>query len=499
MTYTELEPSVDDHLVFPGNPKSVYRYYLKKCFSSPAALERLLRKYNRTPQDLGTHSLRKGSTSAVHGGSAGGGPSAVAVCIRSEHSVGSVEGKYWRYEKAGDQHVGRTVAGLPVDRPEFASLPPHFVCANADDEQFIADAVRRYFVNYGQVPSATRTIMPVLLATVLYHLDDLRHNLPPLHPVRYTPLFGSTLADTSRLRGLIRFGLQPSPEMTATGVPPSVRLSLQVHGLQSQFVLQTRDLRSQVASATTRLERSLGREAIATVFRNVLAEAGVAGSSMTAPRLDAVLTTFRGELMGQLEAVSSEFTKAMDRLSATTAQQPSGVSTSDDPQAPAPPPPTPDRVPEHRWSDGRFRQLPEDWILPRCDLKTGWLLWNVGLPADRIPPLKRIDRTEDFSLPQQRKYYCDWKVIMQLLTTLAHEHCGEQWGQLIHSPTTQEALCAIYDSVIPHLGREETPRPPASRRKKRRQTTLTVLTATKHLRRRRRLARITPSPSPSTM
>eukprot|EP00644_Phytophthora_capsici_P004202 jgi/Phyca11/109999/e_gw1.17.452.1 len=37
-----------------------------------------------------------------------------------------VQDRYFRYEAAGDQFLGRVVAGLPVNSAQFASLPPHF-------------------------------------------------------------------------------------------------------------------------------------------------------------------------------------------------------------------------------------------------------------------------------------------------------------------------------------------------------------------------------------
>ena len=33
--------------------------------------------------------------------------------------------RYFRYENAGDQYVGRVVAGLPINKSDFSILPPH--------------------------------------------------------------------------------------------------------------------------------------------------------------------------------------------------------------------------------------------------------------------------------------------------------------------------------------------------------------------------------------
>lgn len=55
-----------------------------------------------------------------------GGPSIVSVCLRCGWSLGNVMERYFRYEAAGDQFTGRTVAGLSVNSDSFAVMPPHF-------------------------------------------------------------------------------------------------------------------------------------------------------------------------------------------------------------------------------------------------------------------------------------------------------------------------------------------------------------------------------------
>ncbi|EGZ28656.1 hypothetical protein PHYSODRAFT_377683, partial [Phytophthora sojae] len=41
-------------------------------------------------------------------------------------SLGGVQDRYFRYEAAGDQFLGRVGVGLPLNSAGFAILPPHF-------------------------------------------------------------------------------------------------------------------------------------------------------------------------------------------------------------------------------------------------------------------------------------------------------------------------------------------------------------------------------------
>jgi len=77
----------------------------------------------------GTHSKRKGVATFASGGSTAG-PSMASVCLRCEWYIGGVQDRYMRYEAAGDQFLCRVVAGLPLDSPDFAALPPHFVSSS---------------------------------------------------------------------------------------------------------------------------------------------------------------------------------------------------------------------------------------------------------------------------------------------------------------------------------------------------------------------------------
>ena len=89
------------------------------------------------PASLGTHSMRKGASTYGASGSTACPPSA-ALQLRAGWTLPGVQGTYLRYEAAGDMYVGRTVSGLPIDKPEFAILPPNFEGA---DTKLIRDAL----------------------------------------------------------------------------------------------------------------------------------------------------------------------------------------------------------------------------------------------------------------------------------------------------------------------------------------------------------------------
>jgi hypothetical protein len=143
------------------NQKDTFAKGLKRDKDKKGCLNSTFQRHGCDPNDSGVHSVRKGAATIVASASTAG-PSMPAICNRCNWSIGTVLDRYLRYEGAGDQFVGRTVAlmGL-LSSWKFMVLPPHFVCDVSAD-------VLRLFPIISSVP----TLLPVLslcLASVVYH------------------------------------------------------------------------------------------------------------------------------------------------------------------------------------------------------------------------------------------------------------------------------------------------------------------------------------------
>jgi len=182
----------------------------------------MLRAYGLEPSDIGTHSNRKGSSTFVTSGVTDG-PSIVAMCNRAGWDTGKVLSTYLRYEAAGDQYIGRIVAGLsPSSGTKFAQLPPHFL--PGVDLLVLNQLLKVAFGSFTRRP----LVQPVLehcLATLLFHEAFLLHDLGQGNPLRFIPLWH----DPSR-EHLKRFLTCDGNEdrcgngITATGIPMNVHI-----------------------------------------------------------------------------------------------------------------------------------------------------------------------------------------------------------------------------------------------------------------------------------
>ncbi|KAH9119958.1 hypothetical protein LEN26_011360 [Aphanomyces euteiches] len=115
--YLASHPQLTPGLLFPGG---------KQRDRFGKVLARLVQTVlkEKTPL-IGTHSIRKGVATFACSGSTCG-PSMASVCLRCGWTMGHVLERYIHHERAGDQYLGRVVAGLPNYKTEFATLPPHF-------------------------------------------------------------------------------------------------------------------------------------------------------------------------------------------------------------------------------------------------------------------------------------------------------------------------------------------------------------------------------------
>ena len=64
-------------------------------------------------------------------------PSIISIVLRAGWSLRGVENRYFRHEAAGDQYLGRILAGLDPTSGEFAILPPWFAATTQAEKKIV--------------------------------------------------------------------------------------------------------------------------------------------------------------------------------------------------------------------------------------------------------------------------------------------------------------------------------------------------------------------------
>jgi len=175
----------------------------------------------------GTHSVRKGVAAFACGGSTGG-PSIVSGCFWCGWSMGGVQDRYFRYEAAGDQFLGRVVAGLPDNDSMFASLPPHF--RNNSGSSITSCLSTMFPVLVGEL--ILSDILRRCLASLVYHSEVLVDTLPSSHPLLSTLIFTNPIVLNDLRSKLVVGGSQ---RMQPSGIPPYIELCRKLDNQQKSI------------------------------------------------------------------------------------------------------------------------------------------------------------------------------------------------------------------------------------------------------------------------
>lgn len=340
--YLACNPLLCYGSLFPGsNQKNRFCKILEKCL-----------KLNEMGKSYGTHSVRKGVATYACSGSTGG-PSIVSVCLRCGWSLGNVQDRYFRYEAAGDQYLGRVVAGLPINSSDFSILPPHF----ADQENPIMTHCIEEMFPVLQSICHLNPILKLCLGSLVHHESFLRDILPSKHPVLCTYIFRN-LKCFEELKKLVV--IRNSPWMQKTGIPPHVEIYNQLEKSHESI-------------------KSIPKIVIDGVS-TIIEEKGVAAGNITKELLQQTiqesLSLFRGH--ADVEALSVRETVSNGNI--------------------------------HTWGN-KIHLLPENFEFPSVDLLGAWKLWWFGNEISQIPPFRKIN-TVDLSTRKKRNLYSEWSIMM---------------------------------------------------------------------------------------
>ena len=368
-------------------------------------------------EDIGTHSIRKGACTYASSGTTAC-PSATAVHLRAGWTLGGVQDTYLRYDGAGDMHVGRTVCGLPTDRPEFAMLPPHFVGVSEDA---LSEALGLCFRT-----GERRQMLEFALASVIYHKEFILRTFPPQHRLFSTALFteGTTLES---LRPFVKCAINESGGLCATGIPPHTMILTQMHDLASSVCQILPAIRQCSEDTISGVVGELESRAIGagTVTRDGLNDSimrclEVAGIPQIMQRLESLQVS---ESSGANTAV--EESNDNDASSATSNNH-SGI---------------------YVWG-GRLHKFPEDVELPNGGVLEAWQWWIAGNVTKGYRPLRELEPI-DCSTRNKKKRLCDYRYLMTGLEERAKE--GNFWidEKTISAANEMfECLATVLDTLL---------------------------------------------------
>jgi hypothetical protein len=131
--------------------------------------------------------------------------------------------------------------------------------------------------------------------------------------------------------------------------------------------------------------------------------------------------------------------------------------------------------------DSSFHLLPKNYKIPRLDAMSGWVVWNLGIPEDRLPPFRKIT-SKDFSDTNSRKEFSCWNVLYSLIEETLQDN-----GKYIQNASLQDVQAMFLEAqvLLPNILKFSS----KSKGKRSREQQWTVSTVVKKLRSQRRQAK----------
>ena len=392
--------------------------------------------------DIGTHSTRKGAVSYVL--SLLGGPNVIQVFLRCCWSLGNVQDRYIFLDSGGDQFVGRSAGGLPLSDSKFATLPPHFSPEDLDEiQKFGWEHVLPSFYNFH---AKFQVVIQYLFASLVFHVDFLRANLSPEHPLFQTAAFTCGWVDKYKGRILLGEGRCPITGMEATGVPPSVKILTELKELREENqatraeVLQTKmEIISRLDNVALSLPGAVAKE-FAESFN-------VEGHTpLTVATVQQLIHNVRDEL---LEAFQQRVVQAPPDPLPTVASQSIPNSGRDYASFSWINPLDRDKK---NLGQPKIHPVPEGFLLPRTSAADCWRFWHFGDKSRNIAPFRGIT-CRDLNVRAEWNQLSRIRYVMDSLLQVAIANNHIEIGVAVKSLSEPEAH-AIFEKALQGLLRE---------------------------------------------
>lgn len=365
------------------------------------------------------YGLRKGSS--THASTSTTAPPPVpSIVLRGEWSLGEVLDIYWKWAEAGDQYLGRVLAGFQPNSASFEQLPPHFTVGF--ENPTIKRATNLCFPKLlhrlqSEESYHVRGLLLRTLASVVYHSDYLAStlfasNIPLLNDCDLLHEL-KTLVTTSATAGMPH----------STGIPPHVELVKKLDCLLEMIMEERKQQRIRDEQMSEMLKQAIDEKA---------AQAG----QITAAVLERMLERGRNELTKQVDDMLREHLG--ERQTAAT-----NINVASQPG------PLMIRGGYSVYSyDGKLDwDVPSNWMLPsKCSLKNAWNLWFCGVKNENIiRPFRLFTKVPS---KDWKKLKVEWFPIMKLLS-----RCPSLDNQILHGPPQPEPerLSEEFDKAMAYV------------------------------------------------
>lgn len=370
--------------LFPGEADKNFCAWLGKIIKNPTN-EDDLAYLGTDPEEIGTHSLRKGAATYVCGLTEG--PQSDTIKLRMDHTIGKVDDKYFNIQAGADKLVGRCVTGLNLNSLDITVLPPLFI----DMEGVDFDKV----LPHGNIKSASPSLklaIPFLIASVVFHWDWIKANLPSNHKIFSSKFATGNFGELWRSKVQLSLNKCPHTGMVAQSVPKVIQMMFILNEISRKLNCTCEAVMNKIDDATDHTVSSLMNK-LGTVHG-----IEVANNEVIKEVCHDEMAAFSRQLArfeNIMKAMQSEIAKIRNPESSSGENQPNR-----------------DGYRAYSWG-GCFHMVPENFIIPQDTPMALWRLWIYGDLSKDIGPFRLI---KSYSLSKSQK--CQLSKVKKVMETI---------------------------------------------------------------------------------
>lgn len=390
--------------------------WLKKVAKNPAK-GLTVEELGIPPNDVGSHSFRKGvSTLSM---SFPGGPSPAAMHIRAGWKLDGNSSKYVFMGEGSDQFIGRTVSLLNIyDCNEFSTLPPHF---HLDEIQISNDNWKTFLHGYDKFGEEFRAALYLIVASLAYHVNWIESNVSTRHPIFSSRIWTSGILIELRQKVHVCTLRCPICKMAATGIPitwAQLPFMREIQNNINDFQIRTNN---QLCSIMLETQNAPGK--VATTILNQFSVNGAIPitadqvNSMLQMNSNQIVSRIREELVSMVEPNTDLNNNRQGNDNNNNESLYIGPEVADQ---------TLDEVIQSwykSWNWGGRMHVPinKDFKMPRGNNLMMWNLWLFGDKSRGIRPFRLI-KSMFFNIRNERTMFSKGGKVAKTLIDIAIKH-----------------------------------------------------------------------------
>ena len=201
-----------------------------------------------SPEDFGTHSIRKGAATHISTGSTACPPIA-SICLRANWSMPGVLNKYIKFESASDQFVGKCASGRSRNSKKIGASCAYwdFSALHLNEREAREADLQRFLRE--SLPVQARgnlkiySIYKMALAALVFYRGHLEEHVHPSSDLRASYLWNATVPSAELV--VVKYpwnATNDTPEIT--GLPPDIILLAEIESLKHDMANLQTDLTS---------------------------------------------------------------------------------------------------------------------------------------------------------------------------------------------------------------------------------------------------------------